>query len=163
MTGGNMTTNGSNFSAILLAAVMGIVSDQVFAASYLCIGEQVTGFAMNKNTHVWAARSFQPKRYVIKVPDKSSKAPSGAFTSAMAVYEFGNTDEYQQPMLCKKDFSEAGNLFCSGLGDNFEFNRKSLRFLHSLTHGYVHTSEDSFFGPEGDVTPFIEIGTCSII
>jgi hypothetical protein len=76
----------------------------------------------------------------------------------MAVYEVGATDSF--PLFCKDDFNGAGYLFCSGIGDEFRFNRGTLRFVHSFNFGCIDPP-DSFWGKEGEATPFIEIGKCS--
>jgi hypothetical protein len=81
----------------------------------------------------------------------------------MAVYEFGKADPADVTAFCDKDFNEQGFLFCQGLGENFNFNRKSLRFVHWFPFGYIDPPGASFWGKEGEATPFMEIGTCSAI
>ena len=106
---------------------------------------------------------FRPRKYVIKLPVKGDGAPSGAYTAVMAVYEVGKTDPYEVVGFCDKDFNDQGYLFCQGAGENFNFNRQTLRFLHSFPFGYIEPPKNSFWGPEGAATPFLEIGTCSAL
>jgi hypothetical protein len=131
--------------------------------SYLCIGEQATGFGMNAKTHSWAVREFRPRRYVIRAPLKGPNAPSGASSSVMAVYEFGKVDQASATAFCDKDFNEKGFLFCQGLGEEFNFNRQTLRFVHWFPHGFIEPPDFTIWGKEGEATPFMEIGTCSAI
>jgi len=129
--------------------------------SYLCIGEQATGFGMNAKSHSWTTQKFRPRKYVIRAPIKGPNAPGGANTAVMAVYEFGRVDAADFTALCDKDFNEKGFLFCQGLGEDFNFNRQTQRFVHWFPYGYIEPAGFSFWGKEGEATPFIEIGTCS--
>jgi hypothetical protein len=72
------------------------------------------------------------------------------------VYEFGG-DQVVPLAFCPKTFNDIGSLFCEALGEEFKFNRKTLRFLHSLPFGYIDPPNGFFEG----ATPFLEIGTCS--
>jgi hypothetical protein len=130
------------------------------ARSYLCIGERATGFAYDKRTKRWSPANFTAHRYIVKKPVIGPYSPSGALNSAMAVYEFGQVDETTPLEFCEKDFNEIGCLFCSGWGDNFDFSRKTMKFIRSLAHGYIEPADQNIF--EG-ATPFIEIGSCSAI
>lgn len=129
--------------------------------TYLCLGAQATGFSIDKRTHEWKADIFKTRKYVIKLPVKGNGAPSGASTAVMAVYEIGKTDQADATAFCDKDFNDQGFLFCQGLGEDFNFNRQTLRFLHSFPYGYIEPPKSSFWGPEGSATPFLEIGSCS--
>lgn len=131
--------------------------------TYLCVGEQATGFSMDQRSHKWKADAFRPREYVIKLPVKGDGAPSGASTAVLAVYEIGNSDPFDATAFCDKDFNDEGFLFCQGLGDDFKFNRQTLRFLRSFPFGYIDPPKNSFWGPEGSATPFLEIGTCSAL
>jgi hypothetical protein len=149
--------------AVALAAYCGIAASASPVTSYLCIGELSTGFAMNAQSHKWNRVNFNPNRYVIKAPTQGPNAPSGALTSPMAVYEFGKTGVGEETAFCGGDFNAEGYLFCSGLGEDFNFNRQTLRFIHAFPHGYIEPSKSSFWGPEGSVTPLLEIGSCTAI
>jgi len=132
-------------------------------ASYLCIGEQATGFEMNQKTHAWTAQTFRPRKYIIRAPIKGPNAPSGAYTAVIAVYEVGKVDAANFKAFCEKDYNEKGFLFCSGFGEDFNFNRQTLRFVHWFPYGYIDPPGFDLWGKEGDATPFMEIGTCTAI
>ena len=72
-------------------------------ANYLCTGEQATGFGMNPKTHAWTAQKFRPRKYVIRAPIKGPKAPGGALTAVVAVYEVGKVDAANVKEFCDKD------------------------------------------------------------
>jgi len=131
--------------------------------SYLCIGEQATGFGISDKSHSWTIQKFRPRKYIIRPPIKGPDAPSGANAAVMAVYEFGKVDAGDITAFCDKDFNESGFLFCKGLGENLNFNRQTLRFVHWFPHGYIDPPSSSFWGKEGEATPFMEIGTCAAI
>lgn len=130
------------------------------STSYICNGKQAIGFAIDKRTHAWLPTQFNSRQYVIRVPKRGADQPSGALTAVFAVYEVGQSDF--GPLFCDEGFNSAGYLRCSGLGDTFLFNRKTLRFEHWLPYGYVDPP-GSFWSPEGSTTPFIEIDTCAPI
>jgi hypothetical protein len=132
-------------------------------ASYLCTGEQATGFGMNSKTHAWTVQKFRTRKYIIRAPIKGPNAPGGAYAAVVAVYEVGKVDAANATAFCDKDYNEAGFLFCSGLGEDLNFNRQTLRFVHWFPYGYIDPPESSFWGKEGEATPFMEIGTCTAI
>lgn len=155
-----MNSTRGILGVIALLGAAASIADPPQTQSFLCIGEHATGFTMDKKSRKWAATQFNTRRYIVKTPGKGPNAPSGAFTSAMAVYEFGQ-DDGAPTALCEKPFNQVGALFCSGEED-FNFNRKTLRFMHSFVHGYIEPP-GGWFGPEGSAEPLIEIGTCSAI
>jgi hypothetical protein len=114
---------------------------------------------LNARTGEWTVSRFRERQYLIRSPKQGPDVPVIAQTSAMAVYVVGDQD--WTPMYCKDSFNSDGYLFWEGLGDDFKFNRKTLRFVHSFPFGYIDPPAGSFWGPEGAATPFIEIGTCS--
>lgn len=119
------------------------------AGDWLCIGDQVTGFS--KKGGVWHSVDFTAgTRYIIK--------RSAVQGYAWEVREFGSS-AILAVALCKADFNEAQFLFCTGLGGEFRFNSRTLRFLNAYLIGYV--PGDTAFSKDGSDTPSIEIGTCS--
>jgi hypothetical protein len=150
----------------LTAALLAMASTAALTAyagspSYLCIGDQSTGFSMNKHGG-WGATSFRTGRYVIRVPDKGPDQPGAAEHSAMAVYNFGD-NEPRDYIYCTDDFNAAGYLFCKGVQERFSFNRKTLRFVHWFIDGYIDPPHQGLSESDGSARPFIEIGTCSQI
>jgi hypothetical protein len=127
-------------------------------ASYLCIGDQATGFAQDAKSKRWVLTHFHDRKYIIKPPTREPGAPSGSFTAAMAVYEFGG-DQVMPIAFCDKPPNEVGNLRCEGLGETVLFNTHTLRFLFSFPYGYTEGPNGFFEG----ATPMMEIGTCSRI
>jgi hypothetical protein len=138
-------------------------AEESSTVEYLCIGDSATGFAMDQKTKSWSTKSFRGRKYVVKAPVKGENAPSGAYNSVMAVYQTGAAGPADALAFCDKDFNSVGTLFCEGLGDTFHLNRQSLRFIRYFPFGYIETYKDSFFGPEGSATPFMEIGKCEQI
>jgi hypothetical protein len=67
-----------------------------------------------------------------------------AHTAVVAVYEVGKVDVANATAFCDKDYNEAGFLFCSGLGEDLNFNRQSLRFVHWFPYGYIDPQGQAF-------------------
>jgi len=131
--------------------------------SYLCSGEQAMGFGMNSKTRVWSAQKFRSRNFIIRVPIKGPTAPSGAYSATLAVYEVGKVNAANATAFCDKGYNDKGYLFCTGLGEELNFNRDTMRFVHWFPFGYIDPPESSFWGKEGEATPFMEIGKCTAI
>jgi hypothetical protein len=141
------------------ATSSGLLAAPSQGTSYLCAGDAVTGFALDKNTHTWGVSQFRPRKYRIKPPTKDRPgATIGEINAVMIVNEVGDPDRTNDK-YCDKDFNQGGILFCSGAGDDFHFSRTTLRFVHYFPYGYIE-GPNSFFGKEGESTPYLEIGTC---
>ena len=132
-------------------SLRGVPKRQIPRAT-LCTGEQATGFGMNPKTHAWTAQHFRPRKYVFRAPIKGPNAPNRALTAVVAVYEVGKVDAANATAFCDKDHNEAGFLFCSGLGEDLNFNRQTLRFVHWFSYGYIDPPGSSFWGKEGEAT-----------
>jgi hypothetical protein len=148
--------------------------------SFLCIAEQSTGFALDKAHHSWNATRFAAgEKYLIRRVTKDTTAEITVegigdmripLNSTWAVWQFGND---KKPLLecMKTDFDENGMLACEGGIPQFQFNKKSGRFIIGTIYGYVvngfglsaQTGKVIANEPDGSLTPFIEIGTCSAI
>jgi len=126
---------------------------------YRCQGNQVTGFTVDKKTQRWVAARLPPKQYVIRAPERSPEAPLIGQDSVFVVVEVGDQD-WSDTRFCKEDFDAAGELHCSGWGDEFHFNRATGRFLHVYAHGYIEGANNPYFAVEGETPPFLEIGRC---
>ena len=162
----------------VLAAALPVASQA--ADSYLCIGEQSTGFALDKEHHSWKAARFQAgEKYVIRRVTTDTAAEVDGMrlrlNSKWAVWRFG-ADKHVV-VECMKDFEENGLLFCEEGTLQFQFSSKNGRFIIGTIYGYVlngfsitTTVEKGEVKantvanePDGSMTPYIEIGTCSAI
>jgi hypothetical protein len=124
--------------------------------SYLCIGNDATGFSPDEKSKKWVVTRYNTRKYVIKAPYKGEGAPSGSLSAVLAVYEFGGDQVYPEA-FCEKGFNDIGSLFCQGLGTDFKFNRATKRFIFSFPFGYIDPPKGFFEG----AAPYFEIGTCS--
>jgi len=84
------------------------------------------GFTFDRTARQWRGASFKTDgKFVVT----HSKKPSFVWE----VKEIGST---YWTLICKKEFSNNGEVHCDGLGGQFFFNRKSMRFLATYTIGY---------------------------
>jgi hypothetical protein len=127
------------------------------ADSYLCISDQATGFAFNKETDQWYRANFQTgEKYVL------SREKGG-----WVLKQFGE----EAPLLhCPGDFNAGNNLICSDGGTDFRMNRHLLRYQKAYLVGYyVDYGALGKLPPglpameEGGDTPVLEIGRCSAL
>jgi hypothetical protein len=144
--------------SILLAA--GVSTGAESPKSWVCLGDQAAGFALNEKTHEWQLRAFPPGRYLItRVTDSAIQKYPGY---TWEVRDFG-APESAVRAFCKSGFDEKiGDLECSeGIGVRFLFNRQTLRFtLFSAPAGYInYGAADLGALPP----PTIEIGRCSAV
>jgi hypothetical protein len=132
---------------VALVGVLGcLFSTSAFAVeSYLCIGEQATGFIFNETNKTWSTSKLTTRKWIIK----KSETPS----SKWVVLMFGTDSPVA---YCKEDFNENGSMVCDGFFD-FRMNNIKLRFISAYLIGYwgIHA--------EGEDSPSIEIGKCSRI
>ena len=120
--------------------------------SYLCVTDMATGFAFDKSQKQWHSTSFKvSNKYLV------SKAQREGY--AWEVKTAGSTIAL---IFCKANFTEAGALRCEGDLQEFNMNKKNLRFLSFYRAGYwTDGTGRTVLGMEGDNTPAIEIGKCS--
>jgi hypothetical protein len=154
----------------VLAAALPVASQA--ADSFLCIAEQSTGFALDKAHSSWKASHFKAgEKYLIRrvTPDTVAEVNGMRMrlNSAWAVWLFGND---KKPLVeCMNDFDETGVLACESGIPQFQFSKKNGRFIVGTIYGYVLNGFGFSDGkmvanePDGSLTPFIEIGTCSTI
>lgn len=144
--------------ALVLSFALGFSGAAVAADSYLCISDQSTGFAFNKDTGQWKPANFTAgKKYVLSRDGKG-----------WVLKEFGQAN----PVLrCPNDFNPSHYLGCDDGSMQFRMNSRILRYeLAYLLGYYVDYNElDSSLAKipgatllhEGDDNPAIEIGKCS--
>jgi hypothetical protein len=111
-----------------------------------------TGFSFDRKTKEWSPGQFTLKKskYIVKRDSPTS----------WVVVTHGEDFPFA---WCDKDFSDAGFLRCSGV-EQFEMNRKNLRFMNSYLFGYVQDRLGlKSFQNEGENTPRLEIGQCSVV
>ncbi len=144
----------------MLCTAMAAHGEEAPVEAYLCKGQRVTGFVLNKKSGRWEAARLPPKQYRIQVPDRGPGAPLIGRDSVLVVVEVGDGD-WSDSRFCKVGFDAAGELHCSGWGDEFYFNRDTGRFLHVFPHGYIEGANNPYFGAEGEAPPFLEIGRCA--
>jgi len=70
----------------------------------------------------------------------------------------------QHVLFYCEDYRKYGHLNCDSVEGDFWFNKQSFRFQLTFAMGYVLPNnfiDDHEFFVEGEVTPFMEIGTCT--
>lgn len=137
---------------------------------FLCIVEQATGFAFDRQSKSWHAANFRAgHKLIVKRTDRalSERVPM-LEVGAWAVWDFG--DDSEPEYQCGSEFSEVGVLWCEGtrvLDALFGLNIRSHRFITDSPYGYIQAGLPGYLGvdgkplPEGSNTPSIEIGTCA--
>ena len=144
------------FSSFLISFVfVNFYSLNVYADTYLCIAEKVTGFIYEETTKNWRSTNFTQKdKWLIKKTD-----PNDNFVKDFkrVVQQFGNEGN---EIYCKEQIDKYGFLYCTGALGTFRFNNKSLRYLYTHVLGYYNTGRPKY-PDKGSTTPYIEIGTCS--
>ena len=139
----------TGMSVVTVFAVGCLLSTSVRAEdSYLCAGEQATGFGFNEKNAKWNAANLTAKRWIVKVDDTYSKG--------FVVLEEGA----KYPASFCGYFDSAGNLLCQGFWQ-FRMNRRSLRFISAYLEGYWNYDAKDMKNKEGESAPSIEIGNCS--
>jgi hypothetical protein len=121
--------------------------------TFLCVADKATGFSFNKVTKEWASTNFRASAKHLITRSKQTDV-------SWEVKEVGDKSAYT---ICAKDFNSNGNLICQGFGNEFRFNRNSLRYMNVYLIGYWTDGNprSSVGGEEGGNTPSIEIGKCS--
>lgn len=123
---------------------------------YLCVADRMTGFVYDGGAGDWSVAEFNAGRtYIV------SRSPANGF-----VWQVTQVGETSPSVLCKNDFSGAGNLSCEGI-HQFKMNKTNHRFLHAYLMGYwsdhgkeLQTAANPILFKEGENSPFVEIGTC---
>jgi hypothetical protein len=151
-----------------IAAVIGVglATSSVARESYLCITESSAGFSFDKQLRTWSPASFRGGRKFIfrQKQDEDNATMPWAWT--WALFPFGSTEAWA---VCGKDFEISDyTQECDGIYD-FAFNRKTLRFQIYYKFGFAIPSTNAAINGvtsnelEGNDTPFIAIGTCSLL
>lgn len=126
------------------------------ADSYLCASDLTTGFSPSGDGKTWVTSKFKAEdKFIIARAEDVQKTAGFVWV----VKPIGSKTIH---FACKADFSEHGYLQCEGMGQ-FQFNRKTNRFLRTYTFGYVNdgaVNDNPLMAP-GANTPYIEIGRCS--
>lgn len=129
------------------------------AEQYLCTTDKATGFSLNKTTREWDNATFKvDDKYIISKPTASDTRFSNApFVVRLIGQSFLTA-------ACWKGFDSSGLLYCSGVFEEFQFNRNNGRFIMASLSGYVNVGIDyGYFKVTDDTsdTPSIKIGKCS--
>ncbi len=125
-------------------------------SSYLCAEDMITGFSFDRGAHQWKRAEFKAEaKYIVTRSTEPSRK-----------WEVKETGSSFPVAICEKDFDDNGKLRCIGLGKDFLFNRKSMRFLTTYTVGYWNEDALRTIVParsEGDDTPGMAIGRCTTL
>jgi hypothetical protein len=143
---------------VLAVLTLLIVSGPAFAATeYLCVAEQSTGFKYDKSTKAWRqAKLNKTQRYKIRRPRLED-----FLTEPMAWAVVQNNDPVAR-FGCKNEINY-GFLDCSGPGTaQYMFNFRTMRYTSAFLYGYVNSGLPKSPDERAE-TPYIEIGTCSIV
>ena len=149
-----------NYKVRLVAASLVVfsVSTELSAqnprpGSYLCITDQVSGFAFDAQSSKWVATTFVAnQRFILRrVRDDDQDR---YMNSKWTLSEFGQ----RSPMLfCRNDISNETHILSCDSYFLLMFNYDTLRFQLIYPIGYVNPAPNH----EGEDTPAIQIGKCS--
>lgn len=134
----------------LLAFGLALAANGATVDSYLCVVDAMTGFSFNKTTKLWGVTNFRADSNLLVTRSKNKSV-------AWEVTEVGKS---LPEAVCKKDFNESDNIYCTGFAD-FKFNKARLRFLYVHSMGYWNDDDTRDLFKEGMNTPVIGIGKCS--
>jgi len=144
-----------------LAILVMVFSQSSYADSYLCEAERASGFVYDQENKVWQSSRFsiENRKYLVSRTDAND-----IFIQALKYdYEIKEVNSQQPIIHCKArkltdSNEETGLVTCRGpLGESFNFDKRSGRYIRSQPTGYVtvKTSSDTESGP------YMEIGNCS--
>lgn len=127
------------------------------AEQYLCVAEDVTGFAFDGAD--WKATDFKAdQKYIVKLTQHYDAVMEK--NAPAAVFQLGK----QYPWFyCRSDGSQHDTVSCDGMyGNSFIFSQKNGRFIVSSPIGYISSKGyTDGIRKEGGQTPYMEIGKCS--
>lgn len=142
---------------LLCSGALILSSTIALAETYLCIGQESTGFQMKGN---WRTTTFKVDndKYVIRRVKNDEKDILGKSIAApFVVQKVG--DDFIDSRMNACQFNQVGNLlFCNYFGADVIFNPKKLRFQLFNKFGYVLQEDND---SAGDVS--LTIGKCSEI
>ncbi|WP_334375140.1 hypothetical protein [Bradyrhizobium sp. AZCC 1719] len=123
--------------------IIGMVGPVSAAETYVCIGEQSTGFKWNGSA--WERAGFHADKFVIS---------QGETKSDYVVKQPGSNRIAHRCERAAIGAMAAPQMACGGLAYNFIFNFETLRFQEFHGLGYVE-------GDSPGNTPYIMIGKCT--
>ena len=129
---------------LIITAAVASRADAQQPEGFVCITEQATGFAFNKEAKRWEPTNFRTHdlKYLL--------------TKGKYGWTFKRLGQTGLDEMCR-EVGDSGLIRCDDL-HAVTFNKKTLRFQAVYPHGYVMPPAGS---PEGANTPGIEIGRCS--
>lgn len=143
-------------SIVLSGIFLAFAAPALAQSSYLCAEDMIAGFSFDRGEHRWKRAEFRAEaKYIVTRSTEPSRK-----------WEVNETGSSIPIALCKNDFDEDGKIRCVGFGQDFLFNRKSLRFLKTYTVGYWNEDALRAIVParsEGDDTPGMAIGRCTAL
>jgi len=156
------------FSGFVLAFVL--MAQQATAESYLCIADDATGFAFDKNRRTWVHTSFDvsKNRYVVRTPDVSDDNTykyAGVNKYSYILEEVGG-EKILPLAVCENKKDQYGIIYCNGyVGGYFRVNTTLGRYIKNYGSGYWNDNVPVAGSvlPEGSDTPILEIGRCNRI
>jgi hypothetical protein len=139
-------------------------------SGYLCVADQIQGFAYSAQTHQWAAIRLKPDgRYIVRTLSERERGEFRRYNGnkghdwTWGVFQFGKN----YPMnVCKEiplaslglPEQELIEIGCESMfGSDFQMSRGLLRFTAMSAGDYLTRNSDN---PDAG-TPFLEIGRCS--
>ncbi len=147
-------------AAILAALVAASPALAERPTGYFCVVEEAAGITFDGNTKTWTSAKFEVgARYMVRerAPEDSGFALRVYPQSSWVVSEFG---EENPSYGCESEREDATALRCKGWFASFTFYSGTLRFQRHYEGNFVGINGNE---AEGDDTPLIEIGTCSLL
>ncbi len=150
-----------HISTKCLAVLVLVLCKSAFADSFVCVAEHANGFVYDQETETWEVSSFsvENRSYLVSPTDENN-----VFIKALKYdYEIQDGSSPKSIIHCKavKEIDtnqETGLILCRGsLGESFNFDKGSGRYVRSQPSGYVTKKASSGTG-DG---PYMEIGNCS--
>jgi hypothetical protein len=146
--------------SLLFAAAIAVLPTATHGAeTYICVGDQSTGFFYDDATKEWRQSSFRTDndRFVVRRPNDRAD-----------YWDVTRTGDDVPLAECKKSSWLSGvmsfDVVCRGAFE-FRMNRKTLRFLSANLSGYYNESQSGDSGlmnpRDGTSTPTVTIGKCA--
>lgn len=140
--------------AYTIALLITVLPALASAESYLCVEDQKTGFRFTSQKQ-WHQSNFSPNRKYLVKPNKGQSMKGKWIVSEIGEPVPHAWSEY--------DFTSTGALKADGPFGEFAMNRKNLRFVVTYILGYWTDAIPGEDFVEGETTPLISIGKCSLL
>ena len=146
----------SSSRAAIVAAWLTLGSSSGIAQGMVCSTEFAAGIGYDKANKRWHSTTFRASEKFVLARSQNPNAK----------WEVKQLGSNSPVAWCRQDFSAEELLSCSGISQEFHFNRRALRFVHAYTAGYWNEESMKQLLPnrqEGNDTPSVSVGLCTTL